>query len=544
MAQYLIEDTELTAIADKLREKSGKTGEIKGSDFVSEIDNLEKINNSEIIKAIAQDKIQIGDTVYTIDKSPYDLETDWYIAPLNNNVGSATFSPDGKLLILGGEFTGYAKIYSVEGTTITYINDIYADNNDTALSSYVYSVTFSPDGKTLVIGGGFIGRAKIYSVEGTTITYISDIYADNNGAALSSHVGSVVFSPNGNILILGGAFSGKGKVYSVSGTTITYIDNIYADNNSTTLNNNVESAAFSLNGNILILGGRFTGYAKIYSVDGTTITYVSDIYADNNNTALNGYVNPIVFSPDNKTLVLGGRFTGYAKIYNVNGTAITYVSDIYANNGTTALTSYVYSAAFSPNGNILILGGAFSGKGKVYSVSGTTITYISDIYANNSTAQFNSNVESMAFSPDGSTLVLGGYFTDYAKVYNVNDTVIAYVDNIAANNGGIALNNIVESAVFSPDGKLLVLGGNFTGRAKVYSVNGTTIAFVSDIYADNNSTVLNSGVYSAAFSPDGKLLVLSGQFNYGAKVYSVNGTTITYISNIYANNGTSTLYGV
>ena len=505
----------------------------------------EKITNAQDIEVVAADQIRIGDTVYVVDHAPQDLYADGGTTVLSSGVNTAAFSPDGKTLILGGDFSGRAKVYSVSGTTITYVRDIYANTGTTALSSTVSTATFSPDGKTLVLGGSFTGKAKVYSVSGTTITYVRDIYADTGTTALSDNVGTAAFSPDGKTLVLSGWFTGRAKVYSASGTTITYVRDIYADSGTTVLSSYVLTATFSPDGKTLVLGGEFTGYAKVYSVSGTTITYVRDIYADTGTTALGGNVKTAAFSPDGKTLVLGGRFTGEAKVYSVSGTTITYVRNIYADTGTTALISDVRTVAFSPDGKALVLGGIFTGYAKVYSVSGTTITYVRDIYADTGTTNLNSYVNTAAFSPDGKTLVLGGSFTGRAKRYimtsNSDFVNVGYEGDIYANSGTTTLSSYASTAAFSPDGKILVLGGIFDGRAKVYSVSGTTITYVRDIYADTGTTALNNLVNTAAFSPDGKVLILGGNFTRYAKVYSVSGTTITYVRDIYADAGTTIL---
>ena len=138
-----------------------------------------------------------------------------------------------------GRFAGKAKLYSVSGATLTYISDIYADAGTTVLSDGVASAAFSPDGSKLVLGGGFTGNAKLYSIFGTTLTYISDIYADAETTALSDVVLSAAFSPDGSKLVLGGWFTGFAKLYSVSvsvsGTTVSYISDIYTEAGITVL---------------------------------------------------------------------------------------------------------------------------------------------------------------------------------------------------------------------------------------------------------------------------------------------------------------------
>ena len=199
----------------------------------------------------AKDQIQIGDIVYTVFVDTMSYVSDIYAnsgtTVLSSNVNTAVFSPDGSKLILGGQFTGRAKLYTVSGTTITYVSDIYADNSSTALSHNVNSVVFSLDGSKLILGGVFSGKAKLYTISGTTITYISDIYADNSSTALDNSVIAITLSPDGTKLIIGGIFTGKAKLYTISGTTITYISDIYADNSATPLSTNgVNTAVFSL----------------------------------------------------------------------------------------------------------------------------------------------------------------------------------------------------------------------------------------------------------------------------------------------------------
>jgi WD40 repeat protein len=496
--------------------------------------------NGETATLISKNELQIGDVIYTMDNN---LEMEKYYSILDNSIRVCKFSPDGTKLVLGGQFTGNAKIYSVSGTTITYISDIYADAGATALNNTVFSVAFSPDGTKLVLGGLFSGYSKIYTVSGTTVTYVSDIYANAGTNALGNTVRFVTFSPDGTKLVLGGLFTGRAKIYTVNGTTVTYVSDIYANVGTTALSNTVISIDFSPDGTKLVLGGDFTGFAKIYSVSGTTVTFVSDIYANIGTTALNNSASSVAFSPDGTKLVLGGSFSGYAKIYSVSGTTVTFVSDIYANVGTTALSSTVHSAIFSPNGNSLVLGGGFTGRAKIYTVSGTTVTFVNDIYADAGATALNNTVYSTSFSPNGNSLVLGGVFSGNAKIYTVSGTTLTYVSDIYANAGTNALGNTVRFVTFSPDGTKLVLGGDFTGRAKIYTVNGTTVTYVSNIYADAGTTVLNNSVVSASFSPDGTKLVLGGDFTGRAKIYSISGTTVTFVSDIYANVGTTALNG-
>ena len=391
-----------------------------------------------ITRVLAKDEIEIGDVVYTVKDGTYiehytsDIYADNSNTVLSSNVYTSSFSPDGKLLVVGGHFSGHAKLYRVEDTTITYISDIYADNSNTVLDSWVNSITFSPDGKLLVVGGYFTGKAKVYSVEDTAVTYISDIYADNSNTVLDSLVNSITFSPDGKLLVLVGGFTGKAKVYSVEDTAVTYISDIYADNSNTVLSTvqgvHVNTSSFSPDGKLLVLGGDSSVRAKLYSVEDTTITYISDVYADNSNTNLSSGVYTSSFSPDGKLLVLGGRFNGYAKLYSVEGNNITYISNINNINAEHAGTgtSIVKTSSFSPDGKLLLFGCDFRSYSRMYAVDGTTITYIGTLYNpsnNGSVEHINSTVSTYSFSPDGKLLVVCGGFSSKAKVYSLSSLV-------------------------------------------------------------------------------------------------------------------------
>ena len=421
-------------IAAAITEKGG-TAPQKLSEFGNAIRALPsggaEITHKKSVEVIAQNQITVGDTVYTIGKDKSPVLRDNNGMPNTSATYAAAFSPDGSLLVIGGAFAYRAKIYRVNGSQLTYINAIYADTHYTILDAAVSAVTFSPDGKLLVLGGQFSGYAKVYSVNGEKITYLRDI--KRGSTAPNSSVNAVTFSPDGTLLVLGGNFTGRAFACSVSGTQFTYLGDLYADSGTTALSAGCYCAAFSPDGTLLVLGGNFSGMAKVYSVTGTSIAYLSNIYANAGTTALNKAVRDIAFAPNGALLVLTGDFTRYAKAYTVDGGTITYLGDIYANAGTTALSNPGQCATFSPDGTLLILGGQFTGRGKYYSVDGTQYTYLGDIYADAGTTALNAGVNIAAFSPNGMLLVLGGAFAGYAKSYQVDMVATPPIKYVPAN---------------------------------------------------------------------------------------------------------------
>lgn len=320
----------------------------------------------------------------------------------------------------------------------------------------------------------------------------------------SSNVIVAKFSPDGSILVIGGAFTGGAMVCSVSGTTLTFVSNIYADGGSTALTF-VYAADFSPSGGVLVLGGNFTGVAKVYSVSGTTITFVSNLYADGSSTPLTDMAFEVKFAPSGNQLVLVGSYSSFAKMYTVSGTTITFSSNISDVSGSCS------TVKFSPSGDALVLGGAFTGKANVYSVSGTTVTFVSIIYADAGTTQLSGTCSESCFSALGNLLVLGGAFTGYAKLYSVSGTTMTYLSDIFAATDGTALSGSVSAAVFNVAGNTLILGGTFTGKAKRYAVTENSVVFVANLL--NSGSAITTDVQAVAFSPDDTFTVVGGAFS-------------------------------
>ena len=390
----------------------------------SRFDAMQPKLGGQPVTVVALDQIKVGDVVYTVQRSAAthvgDIYADADGTALSSSANHAVFSPDGSLLVLGGYFTGGAKLYTVSGATITYVSDLTSElpGNVTAVTT----VDLSPDGALLVIGAIVrYSRHCVYllSLSNTGATYIGEVYADAAGTLFYKDIHSAAFSPDGSLLVLGGRFAGYAKLYSVAGTTVTYVSDIYADESATALDGTCNYATFSPDGGLLILGGSFTGQNKLYSVVGTTVTYVEDIYISESGE----YVNAVTFSPDGALLVAVGSFHRRSKLFSVDGATITYVDNIYADRDNTPLDAAAYTATFSPDGSLLVLGGEFVGCAKLYSVVGTTVTYVSDIYADAQTKAFDYSVGAIAFPPDGSLFVLGVDVDsgDHgAKIYTIN----------------------------------------------------------------------------------------------------------------------------
>jgi WD40 repeat protein len=153
------------------------------------------------------------------------------------------------------------------------------------------------------------------------------------------------------------------------------------------------------------------------------------------------------------------------------------------------------SAAFSPDASRIVTGG----------MDGTVRIWDSENGKEKLTLEANSSwVGCVAFSPDGKRIVSGGAALARDAVARVWD---------AESGAGLVVlkghsTDVVESAVFSPDGALIVTTGR-NDFARVWDAR--TGALVSELRQDGH-------VYNASFFPDSRRVITTG-FEGNAKIW-------------------------
>src|SRR5262245_27640993 len=277
----------------------------------------------------------------------------------------------------------------------------------------VYSVAFSPDGKTLASGGGYFS-ADLKPGE----VFLWDVETGKLLSSLKGHTGgvwSVAFSPDGKVLASGSADKAV-KLWGVA-----------TRNEKATLEGHgdwVRSVAFSPDGKTLASGGN----------DHTVRLW--DVPTGKERATLRGHkggVTCVAFSPDGQALA-SNSFDGTVRVWDAAaGTEKLSV----------ATRRLGYAMAFSPDGRSPVPGGGpwdpvawpewaalKPGAKAVYGV---------------------------AFPPDGKALAAA------CADRNVRLWDVAGGREVAVFPHG----NVVLSVAYSPDGKLVASGNGATGPFEV-----------------------------------------------------------------------------
>ncbi len=485
---------------------------------------------------------------------------------------SVCFSPDGKTLASSGdEWDSNIRLWDVQTGEL-----LKTLKKRTAFEDFegrdVNSVVFSPDGNTIASGSGN-GTIRLWNPH--TGEFIK--YLEGHTKAISS----VAFSPNGNTLLSAGAegfclwdvntgeyialediathaasaaFSPDGNTCAIASEMGIFVHNAHTFQFLEILTRNtgsedefrgkdigsIGSVVFSPDGNTIVscggnnihlwdahtnqllktlIGHRESVNSVVFSPDGNTIASASadrTIRLWNVNTrellktlmAHAASVSSVVFSPDSKTIASAGN-DRTIRLWNAHTGELLKPLIGHVEN--------VNTIAFSPDGKIIA-----SGSGRLVYLgggedSGTCVGQEIRLWNANTGKHLKtlkghtSVVNSVVFSPDGKTIVSGsGHWRGYEGKASAGEEIRlwnAYTGELIKTLKGHK--DVVSSVAFSPDGNLIVSGDWYDWDGYLSSGTWTGEIRVWDAHTGEHLKILKGhtgGVSSVAFSPDGKTL--------------------------------------
>jgi WD40 repeat protein len=405
----------------------------------------------------------------------YNAETGAQIRPgkmLSDYISSMSYSPDGKRVMIS-QGNG-ANIYDVETT-----------NSVGSLSGHIaslYSASYSPDGKW-ILSASQDGSVRIWSAETFTEKARLIAFEDNEWLAMT---------PDGYYTA-----SAKGDLYLNArvGNTVTGIDRYRSTFNKPAvlqarLSNSGRMASHKENITSVAVnpaGTRIASVAldktiKIWDMEsGKELRSISNI---------GGSVNAVSWSPDGKTLIHGAE-DKTVRIWDAEtGRALSTIN---------GHSDYVNEARYSPDGKLVAscaddklikIWDAKSGK-EQRTLSGHT-----DL------------VTVIAWSPNGKQLASGSDAQE--KTIRIWDAGSGRLLQTISGQGGR-----IVALTYSPDGKKIASSTVEDKTIKIW--DSETGRLIKSIPIENSG-----GVYSLAWSPDGKQLVsgavYGGEDDYGTHI--------------------------
>ena len=337
----------------------------------------------------------------------------------------------------------------------------------------VYSVAFSPDGKTIV-SGGEDKTVRLWDLQGNLI---GEPFIGHEGS-----ISSVAFSPDGKTIV-----SSSADIYSSGDKTLRLWDlqgNLIGEP-FIGHEDGVSSVAFSPDGKTIVSSSQ-DSTVRIWNLQGKQILTSFEAIPL---TLSITFAPSVAFSPDGSTIV-GGYIDSTVRLWDLQG---NFIGQSFQGH-----TDAIFLAIFSPNGKIIA------------SCSKDSTVRLWDLQGNSIGHPFQGHIGhimSIAFSPDGKNIVSCGY-DKTIRLWDLHGNQIR--------KPFVGHEDFVFSVAFSPDGRLIVSGSR-DRTLRLWDLQGNSIGQPFIRHED--------GVESVAFSPDGRLIV-SGSKDRTLRLWDLQGNSI------------------
>jgi len=452
-----------------------------------------------------------------------------------NSVGIITANKGIKVPNYGVNVTGVitATSFQGDGSSLSGI--------ELGTQSFVASGTIG-NGQTVVINTdgtvGIVTTTDVGPSVGSEVQF-------NSGT--SQEISAVYDSVNQKVVIAyqDSSDSDRGKVIvgTVSGTSISFGNAVTFN---TTLQTSWCSATYVGSSKVVIAfkdvasGNVTTAQAIVGTVSGNSISFGSAVTF---NSGITQYISSAYDSTNNKVVISyqdssnSGR--ALSRVGTVSGTSISFGSAVVLNSGSTTYNSSIYD---SSNNKVVISynngDNSYYGTSRVGTVSGTSISFGSAVVFNSGSTQL---ISSTYDSTNQKVVVAyrddGDGFTGRAIVGTVSGTSISFGSEVQFNSGNTQdIGTIYDSS----QNKVVIVyrdnGNNNYGTAVEGTVSGTSISFGSEFVFHSDTTYMNR-CWPLAYDSTNEKVVISyrdgGNSNYGTSIVY---TPVVSSTNLTAEN--------
>ncbi|WP_247370461.1 caspase family protein [Bradyrhizobium sp. CW10] len=402
------------------------------------------------------------------------------------SVGSVVFSPEGAR-VLSGSTDGTAKLWDVAtgdhlgtfpggggGSMEVAPLAFSADGKQIATGAdglrlwdvatgqvlrkietqfFPYALAFSPDGSRL-LSGNYGTRAQLWDVaSGKLIRSF-----EGHESSVGSVIWAVAFSPDDTRVLSGSSRDGTARLWNASTGELLRTFGGHA--------NGVRSVAFSPDGKRIVTGTG-SGTARLWSAETGQLLHSFKGYSD--------WISSVTFSPDGERILLGSLDRTTPEVWDTTSGQLLQTFGRARARGR--------SVAFSPNG--------------AYALAGVDSSLqLWDATTGRLLRKFEGHrdkVNSVAFSPDGSR-ALSGSADETLKLWDVATGQV--LRTFEGHDGWVG------SVAFSSDGTRVASGGE-DKTLKIWDT-GTGVLL--------HNLPTDEAIYSVAFSPDGRRVLLGTRY--------------------------------
>jgi WD40 repeat protein/mono/diheme cytochrome c family protein len=290
-------------------------------------------------------------------------------------INSLAFSRDGELLAVSGYHEVLVHKADGSGLVARLIG----------ISERIQSLAFSPDGKWLAVTGGNPGRfgeVQIWNVEKRALKMSVAITFDTVYGGSWSH--------DSKLIAFGGADNSLRAIDAETGKQVLY-QGSHSDW--------VLDTVFSLKSNFLVSVGR----DRAMKLTEVATQRLEDNITSITPGALKGGLQSVDRHPQKDELLIGGA-DGTPKLYQMYRTKPRQIGDDFNNiRNYPTMPGRIFAVKFSPDGNRVVAGSSFDGKGEVRVYETNTAKPVSTF------KNINGPIYALAYHPNGSVVASAGF---------------------------------------------------------------------------------------------------------------------------------------